>query len=236
MYLDDVLFILVLYKMACKDSKAYQSLCALLSPEYLEKSLYIHDNTFCNTYLVGAYTQGCKMALQRGKRWVVFLDADATITQTYLDMLKQDVSSDKFSVLVPRLVSSDGKQLSPTQRYGIKVAFNSGMAMRMDVLQQIGGFDGRYPLDYLDYYTCWQLKKHGVAIHSMDVELLHKLSVNDYADVTRDRYQSILNAEKQFATDIGRIWQYRMLLIARCCKWLLTCHRYTLLTIKHLFG
>lgn len=236
MYLDDVLFILVLYKMACKDSKAYQSLCALLSQEYLADSLYIHDNTLCNTYLVGAYTQGYQMALQRGKRWVVFLDADATITQAYLDMLKQDVSSDKYSVLVPRLVSSDGKQLSPTKRYGIQVAFNSCMAMRTDVIQQIGGFDGRYPLDYLDYYTCWQLKKHGVAIHSMDVELLHQLSVNDYADVTRDRYCSILNAEKQFATDIGRIWQYRLLLVARCCKWLLTCHKYTLLTIKHLFG
>jgi GT2 family glycosyltransferase len=235
MNLDNVLFILVLYKVACKDSKAYQSLCALLSQEDLEGSLYIHDNTSCNIYLVGAYTQGYQVALQRGRKWVVFLDADTTITQSYLDALKQCISNGNFRVFAPQLVSPDGKRLSPTKRYGINVAFNSGMVMHTDAIRQIGGFNARYPLDYLDYYTCWQLQNHDIKICPMDISLVHHLSVEDYTNVSQERYCSVLKAEKQFASDTGRIWQYRLLLIARCCKWLLTNHKYTLLTIKHLF-
>ena len=68
----------------------------------------------------------------------------------------------------------------------------------------------------------------------MDVAIPHQLSVEDYHQITPERYDSILRAEKQFAKDTGNSTLYRLQLIARAIKWLLTGHKYVKETLKAL--
>ena len=230
----DVLFILVIYQKTLTDSQAYQSLVDLMDEQTLCECLYVHDKTHNNQYLASAYNQGATIARERGKKWIVYLDDDTCITQEYISHLQHHISENKYQVIAPKLTDKHGKQLSPTSKYGTKVVFNSAMAIRLDTLQQIGGFNTRYPLDYLDYYTCRLLQQQHISITLMDVAIPHQLSVEDYHQITPERYDSILRAEKQFAKDTGNSTLYRLQLVARAVKWLLTGHKYVKETLKAL--
>jgi GT2 family glycosyltransferase len=231
----DVLFILVIYRKSLFDSTAYQSLKNLLNEDILSDCLYVHDNTHDNQYLASAYNQGANVARERGKEWIILLDDDSNITEDYLNKLQEYISDKKHQVVAP-ILTHKSKKISPTSKYGITVVFNSGMAIRLNTLQQIGGFCTRYPLDYLDYYTCWQLHKHNIPITIMDVVLPHQLSIEDYNQVTLKRYTSILHAEKQFAYDTEHLLEYRLQIIARAIKWLITGHKFSWKTIKYLLN
>lgn len=228
----DILFILVIYQKALSDSRAYQSLSRLIDRESLHECLYVHDNSNHNQYLATAYNEGATIARKQGKKWIVLLDDDMYITQDYITQLLMHITHPSYQVIAPKLTNQQGKLLSPTNRYGIKVVFNSAMAIRLSTLEQIGGFCQRYPLDYLDYYTCWQLHLHGIDITMLDVSLGHQLSVEDYAHVTADRYTSILQAEKQFAHDTGHMGRYRLQLLGRTIKWVFTGHKYIGQTLR----
>ena len=230
----DALFILVIYQKSLAESQAYRSLLIELGDQMLEECLYVHDNTHNNQYLASAYNQGAVVARERGKKWIVLLDDDTFVTSAYINQLQQYMANNQYQVIAPKLTNTQGKILSPTRLYGINVTFNSAMAIRLDALQQIGDFNTRYPLDYLDYYTCWQLQQKHIPITVMDVTLPHQLSVNDYSKVTAERYNSILRAEKQFAQDTGNGRWYKWQLVARLIKWVLTRHMYVKETIQAL--
>ena len=224
---NDILYIIVIYGIAKEQSTAWQCLHELLEPDAFAHCVYVHDNTAHNVYLAEAYNQGMAYAAKEGFEYMVLLDDDAAPTAEYIQAIRQIAASgDKHAVWAPLLKNAQGKQLSPRRRWGMKVAFNSGMLLPVKVLQEIGGFDTHYPMDYLDYRTCFLLNQHGVAFHTIPVTLMHNLSVNDYTQVSRERYISLLQAERRFAQESRHLCRYRLLLSARLIKWILTGHPY----------
>lgn len=223
----EVLYIVVIYGISQEESRAWQCLHQLLDPETFERCVYVHDNTSHNVYLAEAYNQGLAYAVKHGFDYIVLLDDDAAPTAEYVRAVRQIVESgDQHGVWAPLLENAQHKRLSPRRRWGMKVAFNSGMLLPVARVQEIGGFNTAYPLDYLDYWVCYRLQEQGTPLHTLPVILRHDLSVNDYTRVSRERYLSLLQAERQFAQDSKHRCRYRMLLTARLVKWLLTGHPY----------
>ena len=69
----------------------------------------------------------------------------------------------------------------------------------------IGGFNTRYPLDYLDYWYFNEIYRLKQEVTILQATLTHSLSLLNYRqNITKERYKSLLTAEKQFATQLGK--------------------------------
>jgi len=236
--MNNILFVIVLYNKTREQSLAWQSLCKCLSAEQLQK-VYIHDNTRHNIYLAAAYNLALRKAQDEGYTWLCLLDDDTEVTAEYIESLTERTSQDnETKVWVPRLVGSDGKIMSPFRHLGILTALNSGTVISTSVMQSIGGFNVQYPLDYLDYWLFRELHRRRISIGLLSAKLIHHLSCSDYSDMPRERYLSILKAEKQFAGEGGYavMIYYKFQLLGRLIKWTLTKHPYILETFRQLTG
>lgn len=230
-----VLFVIVIYQIKQEQSLAWQQLQALPIDDL--GIVYVHDNTDSNRFLAAAYNEAWRQAKEQGCEWIVLLDADTAVTEQYIDAVRSMVKQGETNaVYCPELMSERGKVLSPLQAYGMKVAFNSGLLIPLQVIQQVGGFNEDYPLDYLDYWFCHQIHLQHIPMVTMSVRLLHSLSVQDYTAVPQWRYLSLLAAEKRFAKEMGRERRYKIRLFCRLVKWTLTGHKYIRETYRALVG
>ncbi len=218
-----ILYIVVIYGVSREQSAAWKALQTCL-PETEKQDIYVRDNNVQNVYLAQAYNEGVSYALSRGYSHVVLLDHDACLSKAYIHALHQALACDAKSVWVPTLLSEKGERLSPFRRWGMTVAFNSGMMLPLPVIQAFGGFNPAYPLDYLDHWVCYRLAQCRVEVRTLPVSMTHVLSVSDYSRVTEWRYKSLLEAEKRFAHEVGRVGEYKILLLCRLVKWILTRH------------
>ncbi len=219
-----LLYIVVLYRMAKEDSPSYRGLSACLSQEELQHDVYVHDNSKRNIYLAGAYNKGLEYAEANSYEWIVLLDEDTLIHSSYISALKTTINDTARNVCVPLLVS-EGKVVSPSRLYGIPVALNSGLAIRCNIIRDLGGFNPDYPLDYLDYWLCHRLYDRDISFCVLPIRISHNLSVNTpHQYISKERYLSLLSGEKRYATEFGYVWRYKLHLIGRLVKWSLTGH------------
>lgn len=229
-----VLYVVVIYGVSIEDCISYQSLKQCLSEEECKKDVYVHDNTYNNVFLAAAYNEGLKYAIAHGYEWMTLLDEDTTVTQEYVNGVKNVITQKAVRVVVPRLVNARGKMLSPKKLYGVQTAFNSGLTIRCDVIEQIGGFNTDYPLDYLDHWLCRKLYDMGIRLEVLPMCLQHNLSVADEHYVDSARYRSILAAESRFAHEFGIERRYQWHLAGRLMKWIVTGHPFVKETFEAL--
>lgn len=229
-----ILYVVVIYGVSIEDCISYQSLKQCLTEEEYMDDIYVHDNTHNNVFLAAAYNEGLKYALAHGYEWMTLLDEDTMITQEYVDSIRQAVQQPQFGVLVPQLIDVHGNVLSPKKLYGVLTAFNSGLTIRCDIVEQIGGFNTDYPLDYLDHWLCRRLYDKEIPIEVLPVRMHHNLSVANEHYVDSVRYQSILSAERRFADEFGIRRYYKWHLTGRLMKWIITGHPFVKETFKAL--
>lgn len=218
-----VLFVIVIYRIKQEESLAWQQLHTLLGET---DDIYVHDNTDDNKYLAAAYNEAWHFAQQHGYTWMSILDADTAVTSEYIAAVQEAAKNNGTAAYCPTLLDERNRIISPLRAYGMKVAFNSGLLIPIELIERIGGFNENYPLDYLDYWFCLQLHRLQIPLITMSVALHHSLSVRDYTTVPQWRYLSLLAAEKRFAKEIGRETQYKMHLFCRLVKWTVSGHKY----------
>ena len=80
-------------------------------------------------------------------------------------------------------------------------AFNSGAVLRLSALDEIGGFDESFPLDYLDHTTFRQLQRKEHSVYVLHSTLAHELSVSAGWDTPgfERRFWPFMKAEHLFA-------------------------------------
>lgn len=247
--------VIVLYRMSASQSKAYQGLCSCFTPEQLDKILYLHDNTHNNIQLSGAYNAALQQAQQRHARWLVLFDQDTEVTTQYVDeLIKFSENAEKYQVAVPILKDESGRTLSPffyNEKYGpfagisykrkkntdCLTAFNSGVVLDVALMQEIGGFSEKFPLDYLDYDYFHKFHKCGVQIKQLPITLTHTLSVNSSEKLSLERYNSLLLAETYFVNMLGKTATafYCLRLFLRSIKWTIKRPNLVIFTLKQIF-
>ena len=203
---------------------------------------YIHDAR--NPGLVAAYNKALKVATDNGSKWLITLDQDTIVPPEYLMQMANAArlcsSRAGVGAIVPQ-IASGAKQLSPNifvfgavPRWfapgfrGIPeqpvFAFNSGAMVRIDVLDQIGGYDTRFPLDHSDSALFCRLCQYGKRIYvDGGVQLRHEFSMMDMKHRMRpERYRNVLMTESAF-------WDLHMNWIGGCERTL----RLLLRMVKH---
>ncbi|HEY3987713.1 MAG TPA: glycosyltransferase [Acidobacteriaceae bacterium] len=189
---------------------------------------YIHNAE--NAGLAGAYNTALKRASADGSTWLLLLDQDTRLSPEYLaEML--DVSASvagepEIGAIVPklwagtRLYSPDApflwqmRQQFSDLNHAVDVnvtgmvaqpltAYNSGAALRVSALEQIGGFPEDFWLDYLDHAVFQQLQLQGYRLWVMRTVLQQNMSHMDLDAVPMSRHWSVLAAQTRFVLKFG---------------------------------
>ena len=204
-----------------------------------------------NEMLVGAYNAGLQHAQDHGFRWIILLDQDTEITASYIDAVNTFINDPKNAIAAVPTIQNNNRILSPfwynpnkgpfankshqPKHNECLTAFNSGVILQVEFILSIGGFNSQYPLDYLDYWyfhKIYLLKQEVTILHAT---LTHSLSVLNYRDnMTKARYKSLLAAEKQFATQLGKqaLFYYKFRLLGRCVKLCIKMPQYIGITLR----
>ena len=198
--------------------------------------VYVHDAS--NGGLAAAYNYALGRAAKKRSEWLVLLDQDTTLTADYLQSLLRATANYEadanVSSIVP-FIEMEGRIYSPEQNFFYHVrhqfprmqyfpvprttlglqkaplnAYNSGAALRISALQQIGGFPSDFRVDYLDHAVFHQLYQEGRYMVVLPVVLQQKLSHKDLNDVSADRHSSVLQAQSLFMARYGT-WLDRLL-------------------------
>lgn len=252
--MEKTLFILILYQVHLNDSPAYKALQQYLSVDELHESVFVHDNTVTNLFLAKPYNLGVQYARGHNKQWIVLLDQDTVLTKEYIDAIRTiDGGVVGWKVYVPLLHSVNNKSLSPfwiSSFCGLSIpyerrrtlfphrylsAFNSGTVIPLSVIDSIGGFNEDYPINGLDHWVFWRCACKKVEVSVLPVVLIHDLSVADSKNyVSLAKYDDMLSTEVRLVKEQGHLWEYRVRLMVRIIKWVLTRHPFVGHTIKHL--
>jgi GT2 family glycosyltransferase len=180
---------------------------------------YIHDSA--NPGLSKAYNKGLEIAKNKNIRWLLLLDQDTVLPENYLDaFLKVDFKNLPADVvcLVPKVLAvGREKIIAPIRIYygALFVSFkkikpgilsskitgiNSGTFLSVNFIDELGGFDNRFPLDMLDHWYFSEIAKAKKRVFLLDAIIYHNLSVNRFeSEVSLLRYTGILRSEKLFS-------------------------------------
>lgn len=177
----------------------------LIETHPFEKMTYVHDAS--NSGLAKAYNEATTYARQHRIQWLMLLDQDSHITADYLKEVQKTIETVAHCVLVPQVIQ-EAHVLSPLLNHQAVaggayngeeiVAINSGTVVDVNVIDQIEGFNVKFPLDYLDHWFYWRIYQEKITIHVLTTQLEHSLSVRDIKNVSEERLRSILRAEKMF--------------------------------------
>jgi GT2 family glycosyltransferase len=171
-----------------------------------------------NAGLAAAYNRALSIARSQRCTWLLTLDQDTTLPVDYLCRIGRFAaglqSDQRIAAIVPHL-SDSGQPLSPlsVKFWGTSFlpknftgipggetrAFNSAALFRVSALEQIGGFDPRFWLDFVDVNVYRQLHLHGNKVFvAGEIEVEHELSVVHRGSLATDRFRNLLQAESAF--------------------------------------
>jgi GT2 family glycosyltransferase len=189
-----------------------------VAPASLPPHVEYHAATH-NEGLAGAYNYGLGVAIAEGYDWLLTLDQDTDLPPHFLqamrdaaDRLDQAV---EIAAIVPHLVD-EGNPVSPTRVHFARIApisasfdgipagevraFNSGGLLRVSALKELGGFDERFWLSFLDGWLYRQFHTRGKKTYVLgNVCAEHKLSLLNYRErLSLAHFRNFLAAESAF--------------------------------------
>lgn len=189
-----------------------------------------------NKGLAKAYNYALSKA--QNCEWLILLDQDSDLTEEYFQSIFHLENLNNHVVAVVPQVISNGKIVSPilgnelpkmqkkliTQGvYFNLMAINSASAIRVSFLNEIGGFNEAFRLDYLDHWLYHEISQMKLGVYVLGTVINHELSVTKYNEISLNRYKSILNSEIIFQSEYSLIpiKKYKKRLVFRFFKQLL---------------
>ncbi|WP_251551934.1 glycosyltransferase [Neobacillus muris] len=216
--------------------------------------VYHHDSR--NLGIAAAYNYAWSIAQKNGSDWLILLDHDTQLTSSYInEILHLQISEDEVAAIVPKIIS-ENTMISPVFSHSVRplqnkrpqaglqeepvMAINSGTLIKTQFLNEIGGFNEEFPLDYLDHWLFFEIYARGRKVFVIDSVLEHELSVMDYSRVSLSRYQSIIESEINFYKNYKKdlLLAYKKQLAKRFLKQLLKVKnkKIAMYTLRKLFS
>lgn len=205
--------------LVCDNSPA-----PLSDPQGLSPFLYRHSPE--NLGVSGAYNRAMKIAEEKDCQWLLLLDQDTAVPPGFLPKMLdygcRFVNRPEIAAVVPFLANGD-RMLSPLQvlfkRFqplllpfegihpGEISAANSGTLIRIDALQQIGGFQEDFWLDFSDVAVFHLLHRQGKKIYiAGDLLLQHNNSAISFSNsMSPQRYANFIAAEGAYWDSYGTL-------------------------------
>ena len=173
-----------------------------------------------NRGLSAAYNEASRLARETRADWLLTLDQDTTVSVRFLSQLASilgRIAADtRVAAVVPRLQQGQRtlsphwfafdffRMLFPQAFSGVPArsvyAFNSGSTFRVAALQEVGGYNEQFWLDYSDAYLFRQFHFHRFRVFvAGDLVLTHELSLLDASKpMSPARFGNILEAGSAF--------------------------------------
>jgi glycosyltransferase involved in cell wall biosynthesis len=233
-----ILAVIVFYKCSFEESASLQSLLKSLGQCFIKVDILIVDNSptpqsilelpvgvnylACpeNLGLANAYNRGIELAEKLGCKWLLTLDQDTALPQTFLqqlyDVLGEVGGDPSVGAIVPQIVAN-GSNVSPhyflyggLARYfplGYKglplertYAFNSASLVRVDAARRVGGYNPYFWMDCSDLNMFHTLGQSGLRTYVNGATIVdHDFSMMKLAEkVSPWRYEQILLADAAF--------------------------------------
>jgi hypothetical protein len=188
-------------------------------PQDIPGCVYIHDQT--NGGTAAGYVAAAAMAAEAGIEWLLLLDQDTLLTQSFIegaDAALKSGTSPGAAALVPRIFQGT-MLISPARvncfgtisplrrgkRDGLDriTAISSGTILNVAMFNEVLPLPAGLWLDYVDHWIFAKLHERGHAIRILDQALQHDLSVTNVSSLSRQRLFSILNGEACFNSALG---------------------------------
>jgi GT2 family glycosyltransferase len=178
-----------------------------------------------NMGVSGAYNGALPIAESMGARWILLLDQDTAVTESFLLRMMEyaiqlapraEIAAIMPTVLMGEAIVSPRRMLFNSNRpykgpsglaSGEAIGANSGMFIRVEALRLIGGFSLEFWLDFSDLYVLHEFFIRGLRVwRAADVELQHSISILDYDNLMPPwRYINFIEAEGAY-NDLYKGW------------------------------
>ncbi|MGJ1335527.1 hypothetical protein [Sphingobacterium siyangense] len=219
---------------------------------------YFHNKN--NPGIAEAYNYALQEALVRGYKWMLLLDQDSSLTESYFAKLNEALVISENTLCIkafmPIVQSLHNSNISPSKigyggfksyssyKLGVQEDYisgiNSGTLINCDFFQIIGGFNLNFPLDFLDHWYFREIYRQESNVYLFGGIVYQNLSVSSgiVNTVSLGRFKSILNAEYLFyRTDsFKNFFFYKLRLIFRTVKLFISGNRrYSQVTFISIF-
>ncbi len=180
---------------------------------------YIYRHSSSNVGISGAYNSAASYAREHGFHWLLLLDQDTELPQTFISNMLQHVEKlndhEDVAAIVPTVFVKDFT-VSPRRMLfnrhvaypagesgiaeGEPAAINSASLLRVKHLLEVGGYSEAFWLDYSDWYVFHQFFLHNKKVwRAAEIQLQHSMTVMDYDNLMSEwRYENFLEAEGAF--------------------------------------
>lgn len=204
--------------------------------EWLANSQYRYTHSIKNVGISYAYNRAAEYANSHDYKWLMLLDQDTTFPRNSISVISHNLITcgDRYALFCPVQRITDGRIISPLYSYlglvhskkEIQGQFvidnvsiiNSGLLIRLDLFNKVGGYNESAFLDYSDWQfvdRCAQVEKYA---YCMDLTCLQ-----DFSGICRDkkkvldRYilfcQSLKGCEKR---SVCKWVGYNLVVLKRC--------------------
>jgi len=201
---------------------------------------YIHNPL--NPGVGKAYNEGVLLAKKLDKKYILLLDQDSQLKNDFLQKMIFEINKQpQLNIFAPIVISKiTGEVLSPkeynynffnskkidfnlnikeiaTKKYSI---INSGMIIKVNLFNQVGGYNENILLDFSDHEFISRLSKFIEKISLLDTKIIHELScqVNTTLSSRLFRYKTYLIGGKEFSKTINKRFSFYLVSFARGVK------------------
>ena len=224
------------------------------------KNEYVHQPE--NAGVAVAYNFALKEAIAQQYDWILLLDQDSNLPENFITNLFTTCSdikrNNKVVAIIPKIFYR-GHFFSPSKvLYGgvhRPIDYNhrgicnfqvttiaSGVLLRTSFIQEIGGFNELYWLDWLDMWIFNSIHASGSKVYVTDSIIEHELSIlNLDKFMNENRYRNILKYEAIFMRSHKSKYEnyiYFLRLARRSLSLLFaaTNKNYSIITLRHLIS
>lgn len=111
-----------------------------------------------NMGIAAALNKVCEYAMGNDVKWIVTLDQDSIVADNFIDEYKKSIwlNSDKCMAYVPTVIDEnypDEKHI-PKKKEDLMFSITSGMMIDLEYFKELGGFNERLFIDFVDFDYC----------------------------------------------------------------------------------
>ena len=211
-FLKETLVIMVVYRCPPEKSPSWNSLVQEAANQKATIDLLVYDNSpepqhfptipfikmhyrhnSDNPGVSKAYNEGCVLAREEKKRWLLLLDQDTSFAEGWLQTYFQNTVEEPPALIKAPILLWESVIISPFRYWLSKgvptsrvepgdysldryFAINSGLLIDREVFESVGGYDESIPLDFSDFAFMCKLKKNKYRFGVIDLHGRHELS------------------------------------------------------------
>lgn len=150
--------------------------------EYQNSAIIIKSER--NVGIAAALNGLMKKSEELGATWMLSLDQDSVCSQNFCEQIGTYLyKEDNFGIVAPVIVDRNVGIVghNPEKEYkSVRTCITSGAFTKVEVWQEIGGYDESMFIDSVDFEFCYRVRKAGYkVIQVRDVQLLHELGSSE---------------------------------------------------------